>query len=205
MKIGVIGAGNIGATLGRSWAVVGHEVTFGVRDPQADKVRTLLQDVGHGAKAAAVTMALESADVVLFAIPGRAMDETVSILGRKLDGKILIDATNDIGSSPMHSLAVLRQIAPGSPIFRAFSNLGWENFARPRIDNTQVDLFYCGDGGDAQRAMDELIGDVGLRPVYIGGSEQAGVIDALTHLWFILVQRNDGNRRLALKLQINKD
>jgi predicted dinucleotide-binding enzyme len=185
--------------------VAGHEVTFGVRDPQADKVQTMLQDVGHGAKAAATAMALEGADVVLFAIPGRAMDETVATMGRRLNGKILIDATNNIGRSPMHSLGVLRQIAPGSPIFRAFSNLGWENFARPELNGVKIDLFYCGDGGDEQRTMDELIADVGLRPVHIGGSEHADIVDALTRLWFILVQQNGGDRRLALKLHTNKD
>lgn len=59
------------------------------------------------------------------------MKETTAALGGQLRGKMLIDATNDIGKSPMHSLDVLRQAAPGSPIFRAFSSLGWENNVIP--------------------------------------------------------------------------
>jgi predicted dinucleotide-binding enzyme len=42
MEIGVIGAGNVGGTLGRRWAQAGHAVVFGVRDPNDEKVRTLL-------------------------------------------------------------------------------------------------------------------------------------------------------------------
>jgi predicted dinucleotide-binding enzyme len=32
--IAVIGAGNIGGTLGRTWAAAGHSVTYGARNPE---------------------------------------------------------------------------------------------------------------------------------------------------------------------------
>ena len=39
MEIGVIGAGNVGGTLGRRWTQKGHKVVFGVREPNDEKVR----------------------------------------------------------------------------------------------------------------------------------------------------------------------
>ncbi len=200
MKISVIGGGNIGGTLGSKWAAEGHEVVFGVRDPGSAKVGSLLAKAGHGAAADSAASAIVGADVVLFAIPGGAMAATVSGLGAGLDGKILIDATNNVGGSPMHQLQLLAQAAPKSPLFRAFSNLGWENFAEPVIDDQQVDLFYCGLQGDGQAVVAQLIAEIGLRPVYLGGIEQADLVDALTRLWFVLALQQGRGRHLALKM-----
>lgn len=200
MRITVIGAGNIGGTLGGKWAAQGHEVVFGVRDPGAEKVRTLLEKIGHGATADGIANALAEAEVVLFAIPGSAMPATVGQLGPKLNGKILIDATNSVGKSPMHQLEPLRQAAPDSPLFRAFSTLGWENFAEPLMGGVQIDLFYCGASETPQAVVDRLISEIGLRPVHIGGLDKAGIVDALTQLWFTLALQQGRGRRLALKM-----
>jgi predicted dinucleotide-binding enzyme len=200
VKISVIGAGNIGGTLGGKWAAQGHGVVFGVRDPGAPKMRSLLAKVGHGATAVSIQEAIGEADVVLFAIPGRVLAETVAGLGGRLNGKILIDATNNVGTSPMHQLESLRQSAPDSPLFRAFSSLGWENFADPDIGGIQVDLFYCGDEGSAQPIIHDLIADVGLRPIYLGNTQQADIVDALTRLWFNLALQQGYGRHLAFNM-----
>ncbi|MCA9951972.1 MAG: NAD(P)-binding domain-containing protein [Anaerolineales bacterium] len=200
MKIIILGAGNIGSTLGSKWANKGHEVVFGVRDPQAEKVQALLAKMGQGTTAVSISTAAANADVVVFAIPGSAMAATAAQLGSQLNGKILIDTTNNVGQPVMGSLDVLRQAAPDSPIFRAFCTLGWENFAVPVIDGMQVDLFYCGDGGGEQTAVDNLITDIGLRPVYVGGVETADLLDALTRLWFIMAFQKGYGRHLAFKM-----
>jgi 8-hydroxy-5-deazaflavin:NADPH oxidoreductase len=201
MKITVLGTGNIGGTLGRKWAAQGHELILGAREPQAEKVQALLAEIGDGATAVSVPEALTYGDMVLFAIPGRVMAETVRQLGNRLNGKILIDATNNVGQQPMHSLDILQEVAPDSPLYRAFSTLGWENFAEPVLEGQQIDLFYCGDGGggEGQTAVHKLISDIGLRPVYVGGIEQADIIDALTRLYFALVFQQGHGRRLAFK------
>ena len=200
MKISVIGAGNIGGTLGSKWAAQEHTIRFGVREPQAEKVQSLLAEIGNGATAASVPESIDDVDVVLFAIPGRAMAETVTRLGSRLDGNILIDATNNLGAAPMHSLDMLRQAAPNSSLFRAFSNLGWEIFDDPDFGDTNADLFYCGDSGQEQKAVNALIADVGLRPIYIGETEKNLLIDNLTRLWFTLASEQGRGRHLAFKL-----
>ncbi len=200
MRISVLGGGNIGGALGGKWAAAGHQVFFGLRQPRGDKAQALLDRVAHGAQARFIPEAVAGAEVVLFALPARAMTQALAQLGDALAGKTLIDATNNVGHSPMHQLEPLRQAAPGSPLFRAFSNLGWENFADPAIGGVQVDLFYCGEGDQAQPAVAQLIADIGLRPVYLGGLEQADLIDALTRLWFTLALQQGRGRHLAFKL-----
>lgn len=200
MKISVIGSGNIGATLGKKWAGKGHAVTFGVRDVNAPKYRPLLDTAAGETTLAATAEAARTGEVVLFAIPGTAMTETVAALGSALDGKIIIDATNKVGHPALNSLDVIAAKAPNAKRFRAFNSLGWENFETPQIGGSQVDLFYCGDPGEAQETVAELIADIGLRPVYIGDLTHVETIDALTKLWFALVFEQGYDRRLAFKL-----
>lgn len=203
MKIAILGAGNIGGTLGKRWASKGHTIIYGVRDPQASKVTTLLSETAGEARAASSADAVQQGEVVLFSIPGGSMDEMVAALGSLLPGKIVIDATNKVGQGPMDSLDVLRRHAPEARLFRAFNTLGWENFAEPELDGQVIDLFYCGESDSAQAIVDQLISDIGLRPVYIGETEKSAVLDGLTRLWFTLVfdqRRAGGTRRVALKM-----
>jgi predicted dinucleotide-binding enzyme len=200
MIIGVIGAGNIGGTIGKKWAEQGHEVIFGLRDPTASKYQELLETINGEARAAAIAEAVEQAEVILFAIPSSAVEDMAAALGNKLDGKIIIDATNKMGQAVVNSLATLQKRAPQARLFRAFNYLGWENFAEPIIGGMQADLFYCGTAGEAQHIVERLISDVGIRPVYVGDLDQAPVVDALLGLWVTLAVRQGKGRHLAFKM-----
>ncbi len=200
MKIGIIGVGNVGATLGRVWAMAGHEVLFGVRDRRAPKVVELLEGMEGRATAVAVAKAIRLADVVLLAVPGVAVDELIRDHGSDLDGKVIVDATNSTGQPVMHNMTLLQGTLPKAEVFRAFNTLGWENFAEPMFGDERADLFYCGAAGEAREVMEGLIRDVGLRPIYVGGAEMATLLDAMTRLWFTLVFAEGYGRHTAFKL-----
>ncbi len=99
----------------------------------------------------------------------------------------------------LHNVDILSARAPGAIQVRAFSTLGWENFADPGIEGAQVDPFYCGDPAACEVA-DRLIADVGLRPVYVGGLDTAATVDGVTRLWFALAFGQGHGRRIAFKL-----
>lgn len=200
MKIAVLGAGSIGGTLGKRWAAAGHEVVFGVRDVNSPKVHALLGDIHTGAAAASVAEAAASADVMLLAIPHGAVAETVQANAAAIDGKIIIDATNRFGAPVVNNIAAIRAAAPNAKVYRAFNSLGWEVFARPQFGETSADHFYCGPDGEARMLVEQLIADVGVRPVYIGGLETAPTVDALGALWVMLVSRRGMGRHLAFRL-----
>ena len=200
MKICILGAGKIGGVLGQKWASKGHEVVFGVRDPQAQKVQNLLQSIEGSVTPAAIDSAVKvDTAVVLLAIPGSAVPATAAALGEQLDGKIVIDATNNINAPVMNSLATLQAHAPKAHFYRAFNHLGWENFADPVIGGETADLFYCGEAGENNLIVNQLIADVGLRPIYAGGLEIAPVVDNLTRLWFLLALQQGYGRHSAFK------
>ncbi len=200
MKIGIIGIGNIGATLGRAWVAAGHEVIFGVRSTKAPKVLEILESFNGKAKAKHVGQAVAPADVVLLAIPGKAVDEFIRTYHAELGGKIVIDATNTFGQPELHNVSLLQGGLPQSKVFRAFSTLAWETYADPLFGDERADLFYCGDPGEAKETMDGLIRDVGLRPIYVGGPEAVPLVGQMTRLWFTLVMAQGYDRRTAFRL-----
>ena len=200
MRIAVLGSGHIGGTIGKKWIAVGHDVTFGVRDPGGAKMQAVLADVDGRAQANTIPNALAGAEAVLFAIPGTAMAETVQANGQALDGKLLIDATNNMSHAPAYSAVdVLKKYAPGAQVYRAFNSLGWENFADPVIDGVQADLFFCGPQ-QARSTVERLIAEVGLRPIYVGDLDQVSTVDAILPLWFQLVGPRGMPRRTAFRV-----
>ena len=201
VKIVVLGAGNIGGTLGRKWIEAGNQVVFGVNNPNGEKANKLCSELGDRAVIRTTAEALTTnPDVVVLAIPGAAMNGTIEKYGQQLDGKIIFDTANKMGSNTHNSFAALQQHAPHSSIYRAFNSLGWENFANPIFDGIPADLFYCGTDGPARATAEQLISDIGVRPVYLGGVEQVGVIDSLLNLWFTLAVGQGKGRHLAFKM-----
>ena len=201
IKLVVLGAGNIGGTLGRKWVAAGHQVVFGVNNPDGEKARKLRGELGDRAVIHTTAEALATnPEVVVLAIPGPAMDATIAQYADQLDEKIIIDTANKMGASTHNSFAALQQHTPHARIYRAFNTLGWENFANPLYDGTPADLFYCGADGESRATVEQLISDIGLRPVCLGGVEQAGVVDSLLGLWFALAIGQGKGRHLAFKM-----
>lgn len=195
MKIAVIGAGNIGHTLGGKWAKAGYTIYYGVRDPEHGKYAHLHES----GQVCSILDALTSTRVVLLAIPGDAVSEFVEEYTESMNGKLIIDATNNIRGGPMNNLELLYEKTTNTQLVRAFSTLGWENFENPVVNGQQVDLFYCGHSG-ARPISEKLMEDVGLRPVYLGPLEKADLVDGLTKVWFALVFEQGHSRRLMLKM-----
>lgn len=200
MKIGVLGSGNIGGTLGKKWVQTGHDVVFGVRDTNSSKVKALLEAVDGKASADTVANTIAFGDVVLLAIPWSAVEAIVKANAEAIDGKIVIDASNNFGGPVVNNVEAVLAEAPAARVFRAFNSLGWENFEDPQFGETQVDLFYCGSNDEARRAVEELIKDVGLRPVWAGDLDQVQLVDNIGSLWVTLAFRQGMGRRLAFKL-----
>ncbi len=199
--IAVIGGGNIGGTLAAAWCRTGRRVLMGLRDPAGPRATEAKAIAGDALSVVSLREAAEAADVVVFAVPGRAMADVLEDLGGALAGKTVIDATNTIGpAGPSGSLDRIATIAPTSVAYRAFNSLGWENFAEPRFDGVAADLFFAGPNGPRRELVEGLIADVGLRPIWLGGPDRAGLVDAVAAIWFALVMGQGKSRHLAFKV-----
>lgn len=190
MEIAVIGTGYIGGILGRALAGAGHRVTFGSRHPDNDAVAQRTP-----ATAGSVADALARADVVVLALPGAAVAGLTAEHGDALDGKLVIDATNQMGQPVANSRAAL----PSNVRYaRAFNTLGGENMADPIFADGPADMFFSAPEGD-RATVEAVIEGVGLRPEYLG-EDQEILVDALFKIWIALAVEQGHGRRLALRL-----
>jgi 8-hydroxy-5-deazaflavin:NADPH oxidoreductase len=191
MNITVVGTGFIGGTLGRALANSGHDVTFASRHPEEEDVAG-----PTSARVTNVADALATADVVLLALPGAAVTDLVADNGAALTGKLVVDATNQMGAPVANARASL----PADVRYaRAFNTLGGENMADPVFpDGQRADMFFSAPEGD-RSTVEEIISGVGLGPVYLGADQEA-LVDALFRVWVALAFNQGRGRRLALKL-----
>jgi predicted dinucleotide-binding enzyme len=117
MLVAIMGAGNVGGGLGAALAAVGHEVGFGVRDPESEKTRMALAAC-RGAKAASFAEALDGADVIAFALRWDAAAAAIQGFP-SLAGRIVIDAMNRFGGDPTRSTTQdLTDLLPGARLAR---------------------------------------------------------------------------------------
>jgi|SRR5271165_1059749 len=188
MRIAVIGTGHIGGTLGGKWRAAGHDVVYGSRKSAGEGP--------GGAPLMPIGDAIAGADVVVLAIPGGAVAETIAAHGSALGGRIVIDATNNMRGPVPDARTAIIAAAPDVRYVRAFNTLGWENFADPPPGAA---LVFAAEPS-ARETSEELIRAVGLEPAYAGDADATGVVDALLPLWFALVKLNGGNRRVALSI-----
>lgn len=196
MRLAIIGTGVIGTTIGRRWLERDHIVTYGVRDPGTSPSHPL----PDRSEVDSIPNAVRGAGATLIAIPGGAVKNLLETHASSLDGELLLDASNDVSSGPFHHIPLFDAQLPAARVYRAFSTLGSENFADPTIDGQQADLFYAGPQTDDRLVVEQLIGDVGLRPIYVGsGVAGADLLDGLTRLWFALAVGQSFGRHLAFK------
>jgi hypothetical protein len=190
MKIAVIGTGFIGGILGRALAGAGHTVAFGSRHAADDNVAR-----DSDAVVVSIGDALADADVIILALPGASVPDLAAEHGPKLAGRLVIDATNQMGQLVPNSRAAL---PPDVRYARAFNTLGGENFENPVFADGPADLFFSAPQPD-RATVEAVVSGVGLRPVYVGEDKEA-LIDALFDLWIALAMGQRRGRRLALRL-----
>jgi 8-hydroxy-5-deazaflavin:NADPH oxidoreductase len=177
MKIGIIGAGNVGAGLAKLWSGAGHEVVLsGSRDES--KLQRVADDAG--AKAGSVPIAVEFGDVILLAVPWKAIGDTLDEAG-SLSGKVIVDATNNVGDD-RSSFQVVERQAPDARLVKAFNSIFAALYDELAASEARPEMVFCGDDAEAKKSVAQLIGDAGFNPIDAGGSDQAPAVEHLARL-----------------------
>ena len=206
MKIGIIGAGNIGGNLGRIWAAKGHTITYGVRNPLTPKMQTILEETDHIATATKIKEAAMQSDIIVLATPWEAVGEVVFQIV-DLKDKILIDCTNPIKPNPDWPLAqgssAAEEIAkrlPGFTVVKAFNTFGARNLSDVTFGTVHADAFICGDDPESKRIVTQLAKEIGFDAVDVGGLRSAEMLESLAKLWITLSHQQGIGPNIAFKL-----
>ncbi len=187
MRIAIIGAGNVGGGLGRAFAGVGHDVVFGVRDPDSTKTLAALAEIPD-ATAEAPAPAVSGADVVVFALRPAGLAAIAAEIG-PLDGRIVIDAMNRFDGDPMRSTVEdLAELLPGARLAKAFNTIGAENYATARQRTMPAAMFVAGDDPDAKRVALDLASQLGFQAEDAGPLANARILEDMVRIWMVLAQ-----------------
>lgn len=189
MKIAVIGAGSVGSTLGKAWQQRGHDVTYGVRNPDDEKYASL------GATVATNEQAVGDADVVVLCTPWQATHQAVQSCG-ELAGKVLIDCTNpltpdftalEVGHTTSGAELVAGW-APGARVCKAMNQIGAPMMDAPKLPGTPV-MFACGDDDTAKRTTIDLVSELGFETVDAGDLTLARLLEPFALIWIHMALR----------------
>jgi predicted dinucleotide-binding enzyme len=206
LKIAIIGAGNVGGTLGRRWALLGHDIVFGVRDPVREKYQSLITQTSGRASLAGNAAACDGADAVLLATPWNTTEAALRDCGA-LQGQVLIDATNPLGADLRLSIGhtdsggeQVARWAPGARVVKAFNTTGFNVMDDPVIAGRHAAMFIAGDDPPAKSVAADLASALGFEAVDAGPLASARMLEPLAQLWIYCAYRQGLTRDYAIAL-----
>jgi 8-hydroxy-5-deazaflavin:NADPH oxidoreductase len=176
MKIGVIGSGHIGSTVGRLWVKNGNPVFFSSRHPET--LKELVESLGPLAQAGTVEQAIAFGDAILEAVPYSALPQIGRDYGKALTGKVVLDAANAVAARDgaiteeveRDGIGVTTQkYLPGARVVRAFNTLSYRILANEaNRPPPRLAIPIAGDDPAAVQVAAGLVRDAGFDPVMVG-------------------------------------
>jgi 8-hydroxy-5-deazaflavin:NADPH oxidoreductase len=176
-RVGVIGSGHIGGTIGGLWVKAGHPVLFSSRHP--DELKDLVTGLGELAQAGTVDQAIAFSDVLFIAVPYAALPQIGRDFGAALKGKIMLDACNAVSPRDGNALAdeveqegvgvVSQKYLSGVRLVRAFNSLNYKIFAsEANRPDPKLAVPIAGDDPEAVKTAAALVREAGFDPVVVG-------------------------------------
>lgn len=207
MKIGILGAGNVGGALGSVWARKGHEVFFGVPRPQDTKTQEFLKTIGAKGRAGSVAEACAPSEVIVLATPWPAAQDAIRAAGN-LEGKVVMDCTNPLEADftglvlgyTTSGAEQVAQWAKGGKVFKAFNQTGFNIMASPDFAGQRAVMFICGDDDAHKPTVLKLVSDVGFEAIDAGGLVIARLLEPYAMLWIHLANVRGLGRDFAFGL-----
>jgi predicted dinucleotide-binding enzyme len=197
MKVGILGTGDVGRTLGGGFIGLGHKVKMGSRQPAKKEVQDWVSKNGPRASAGTYAEAAAFAELAVLAVPWSGADSAIKLAGpRNFAGKVVIDVTNPLlfpsdappGLALGHTDSAGEQVQrwlPEARVVKAFNIVGYSHMINPQFPCGPPDMFICGNDGRAKKKVTEILKSFGWPTVDIGGIEGARFIEPLAMLWII--------------------
>jgi hypothetical protein len=180
-RIGVIGSGHIGGTIGGLWVKAGHPVYFSSRHPE--QLNDLVAGLGALAQAGTVDQAIAFADALFIAVPYGALPQIGRDYETALRGKIVLDACNAVAARDgaiaeeveRDGIGIVSQKSlPGTRLVRAFNTMSYKIFAsEANRPDPKLAIPIAGDDRTAVTDAANLVRDAGFDPVLVGGLAEA--------------------------------
>ncbi len=205
MNFGILGSGNVGATIGKGLLNKGHSVMFSFTHDE-EKLRKLAQEYGPDAAHGTPRQAAAFGEMLLLDVPWEEVEGLIETLG-DLTGKIILDCTNpvkpDLSGLALGDTSAAEQIAGWAPdayIIKALNTVGVSNMANPRYGKDPVSAFVCGDHEISKSLVLRVLESLGFDAVDCGPLEHARWLESMGLLWTYLAQKQDLGPNIAFRL-----
>jgi predicted dinucleotide-binding enzyme len=211
MKIGMLGSGVVGQSLGSGFASVGHEVMMGSRHPGKDEVKAWKAKAGKMASAGTLAEAAAFGEMAVLATQWSGTRNAIRLAGPgRLAGKVVMDVTNPLVFRPkaLPALAVGGEDSAGETIQRwlakakvvkAFNQVNHAHMVRPAFPGGPPDMFICGNDDEAKKLIAGFCREFGWGVIDMGGIEAARLLEPLA-LIYIQNAIRTGDWNCAFKL-----
>jgi len=210
MKLAIIGAGNVGGTLGTAWAQkAGHEIFFGVTHPKSDRTQALLKTLGGNARAGTAAEAAAFGEMIVLTTPWAAAETAIRSMG-DLSGRIILDATNPLAMGPDglgleigHSTSAGERVqgwAKGASVFKTLNTTGFGNMANPIFHGVKSVMFVAGDDAASKPKVIALVAELGFEVIDAGPLRNARLLEAHAMLWIELALKQGQGRDWAFAM-----
>ena len=208
MRIGIIGAGNVGTGIGKRLAAHGHDVVLSFSKTR-ESLEQAAATVGRGARTGSVPEAAAHGEVVVLATPWGATKAALGQAGPALGGKIVWDCTNPL-LPDMSGLALgtttsggeqVVAWAPGARVVKAVPPFA-EVLHTPgtEVGGSKPGVFVCGDDAGARETVVGLVREIGADPVDAGPLSLARYTEPLGMLLVQLAYVQGMGARIGVKL-----
>jgi predicted dinucleotide-binding enzyme len=175
-RIGIVGSGKIGGTIGGLWVKAGHPVLFSSRHPE--ELKGLIAALGALAQAGPVDKAIAFGEAIFIAVPYGALPQIGRDYAAALKNKIVLDACNAVAARDgaiaeeveRNGIGVTSQkYLPGTRLVRGFNTMSFLTFAREaNRPDPKLAIPIAGDDLQAVRVAAALVRDAGFDPVVVG-------------------------------------
>ena len=188
LKIGVIGSGRVGGTIGGLWVKAGYEVMFSARE--IGEVRELVAGLGPKARAGTPREAAAYGEAMLISVPYSALPQIGRDYAAELKGKAVLDTCNPIqardGDMAVEARAKGTGVAsveflPGVRLVRAFNCVGYNSMrSEAHRAGERLAIPLAADDDAALKVAIRLVEDAGFEPVVVGPLARAKEFDVGT-------------------------
>jgi predicted dinucleotide-binding enzyme len=196
MRIGILGSGIVGQTLGAGFLKYGHRVMLGTRDSSKPEVRKWLEAAPEG-RTGTFAETAAFAELAVLATHGAVAESALEQAGLdNLAGKTIIDATNPLAdrppvegvleffTGPNESLGERVQAkAARSRVVKAFNSVGAAHMVNPRFQQGTPTMFFCGNHAGAKAQVEAILREFGWEPYDCGGIVASRALEPLCMLW----------------------
>ena len=208
-KIGIVGSGHVGGTLGILFANAGYEIFYSSRHP--DTLKDLVRTTGPKARAGTVAEAIAFGDVIVLSLPLKALPELDAKTKETLKGKIVIDTSNpyperdgviaeEARKEPGGMGVFVARLLPGARIVRAFNTVYFEDLKKTMNNRGEkIGIPIAGDDREGLNAVVELVEHAGLDPVVVGGLNTSKLFDVGTAVYATSAPARAIREKLNLK------